>query len=72
MSRSETVRYGYGGALTRSQDGHLADGTPAYLHIASAQDSSESNRTYDSRCGWCWLGAPHSTNAHRQKIERNH
>ena len=79
VSRSETVRRGYGGALTRSEPGHLNDGTPAYVHVASVDDFSDAtctygttrNRDYDSRCGWCYLGAPHSVAAHDQKIDQH-
>lgn len=41
------------------------------IHLADAHDTSGPHRTYptgyDSRCGWCWLGANHSENAHKER-----
>jgi hypothetical protein len=42
------------------------------IHLAGREDTSEAHRTYpigyDSRCGWCYLGANHSEDAHQEGI----
>lgn len=37
-------------------------------HETATTDEREAWRTYDSRCGWCWLGHPHSTASHDRRI----
>lgn len=47
----------------------LANGTPAYEHCTGPDDHSPTVvREYDSRCGWCYLGAPHTLAAHVDQI----
>jgi hypothetical protein len=53
------------------------DGTIEHLHAAHGNDLSDpwllsqNNHTgYDARCGWCYLGAPHTINAHNWKVSR--
>ena len=41
------------------------------LHAAAWGDASAYhfiNGGYDSRCGWCWLNAPHTEDAHTASI----
>lgn len=44
----------------------------SYLHAAGRDDVSNSHSMYpfgyDSRCGWCFLGAGHTDEAHDQKL----
>ena len=48
----------------------LNDGGRCSLHLASQHDESpaQSSRFYDSRCGWCYLNAPHSSLAHSTSV----
>lgn len=50
----------------------LSGGNGAYLHLAGPDDASGAHATYprgyDSRCGWCYLGAPHTDDAHTAKV----
>lgn len=59
-------------ALIRVEPGTLSDGRGAYVHLASADDTSAAHRTYpigyDSDCAWCWLNAPHTDDAHACKV----
>lgn len=47
-----------------------SDGTGYWL--AGPCDTSGYHATYptgyDPKCGWCWLGAPHSNDAHAARI----
>jgi hypothetical protein len=57
----------------RFVEGEVTSGGHALaVHLASADDKSPAHMTYptgyDSRCGWCYLGANHSTAAHAAKI----
>lgn len=56
----------------RDEPGYLSGGDRAYTHVVDDRDESPHHHTYptgyDSRCGWCWLGAPHSEAAHAAKI----
>lgn len=58
---------------TRTEPGETSDGSPVIVFLAAAGDTSPAHMTYptgyDSRCGWCWLGANHSDAAHAAKIE---
>ena len=49
---------------------HEADGH--VTHVASGTDRTPVHfqypRGYDSRCGWCYLNATHSEQAHRQEV----
>ncbi len=42
------------------------------IHVADGADASPVHLTYprgyDSRCGWCYLNAPHSEAAHAERI----
>ena len=42
------------------------------IHVTGPTDTSPYHfqypSGYDSRCGWCYLNAPHSEAAHLQKI----
>lgn len=51
-------------ANVRVIEGMLSGGGQAYLHTAGPGDVSEGFLGYDPDCGWCWLGAPHSVEAH--------
>lgn len=61
-----------GGGWVRDEPGHLSGGDPAYVHLAGPDDTTPGHVTYptgyDSRCGWCYLGAPHTTAAHAAKL----
>ena len=53
----------------------LSGGGGAYLHLAGPDDVSAAHvtypRGYDSRCGWCYLGAPHTADAHAAKVQED-
>lgn len=61
----------------RYPGGHTSDGSSLAIHLAARDDTSPAHSTmtygpdrgYDRRCGWCWLGANHSDDAHAAKIE---
>ena len=44
-----------------------------HVHATSHDDTSGYHQTYptgyDPRCSWCWLGYPHTENAHREYIK---
>lgn len=56
----------------RDEPGELSGGGAAYLHLADRHDVSPAHvgypSGYDSRCGWCYLGAPHTVAAHDVKV----
>lgn len=56
----------------RRTDEWTTGGYPLSVHLAGCDDTSPVHRTYptgyDSRCGWCWLNAPHSGDAHAMKV----
>lgn len=58
--------------MIRREPGYLADGTPAYVHCVDDMDDTPHHMTYptgyDSRYGWCWLGAPHSEAMHADRV----
>ncbi|WP_069164574.1 hypothetical protein [Nocardia altamirensis] len=53
--------------------GH-GDGVSGVQHIHTAgrtdiSDEHSSFRAYDSKCGWCYLNAPHTENAHIASVD---
>lgn len=66
------IRRTLDGGLTRTDEWVSADGSdrePSVLHVAAVDDVSNENRTLSpNECGWCWLGAPHSQDAHDRKV----
>ena len=62
VDRSGWVRWVEGGDHT------------AYMHAAGEGDTSPEHWIYggyDDRCGWCYLGAPHTSSAHDRSVERS-
>lgn len=53
---------------------HVSNGGPLVVHVTGPEDHSPNHATYprgyDSRCGWCWLGANHSDEEHTRRLER--
>ena len=51
---------------------YTTGGYPLTVHLAAQDDTSPIHATYPTGyhpdCGWCWLGAPHSVNAHQAKL----
>lgn len=41
------------------------------IHLAGRDDTSPRHRAtdYDQACGWCWLGYPHTDNAHDSELK---
>lgn len=72
----EVLRYesGEGAGYIRRERYIPDDGRPAvleYSHAASRSDVSPRHRIYpdyDHRCGWCWLNATHTQDAHAREI----
>jgi hypothetical protein len=65
-SHDVSFSQGERGAWRRHEaDGHVT-------HVASGTDRTPVHfqypRGYDSRCGWCYLNATHSEQAHRQEV----
>lgn len=61
------------GSYVRDVPGEITSGGYALvIHLAGPNDTSPAHRTYptgyDSRCGWCYLGANHSIAAHVQRV----
>lgn len=57
----------------RDHDGEwTSGGYPLVVHVVDQYDDSPNHRTYprgyDSRCGWCYLGANHSEREHARKV----
>ena len=54
--------------LDRSWVRNDADG---HTHVTGPDDVSAAHRTYptgyNAKCGWCWLGAPHSADVHTDR-----
>lgn len=50
----------------------LEDGSTHTFHAASMDDRSDVKATYprgyDSRCGWCYLNADHTVDAHTKSV----
>ena len=42
------------------------------FHLADRHDQSPAHRGYESECGWCWLGASHTVDAHNASKEKRH
>ena len=41
------------------------------IHLAGPNDHSPRHPAtrYDQTCGWCWLGYPHTTDAHESEVK---
>lgn len=60
--------------VERVESGHhvrrrrWSDGGLDHVHLSGPTDTSPVHSTYPtgyrSGCGWCWLGAPHTADAH--------
>jgi hypothetical protein len=61
-------------SYVRDVPGEITSGGYALvIHLAGPKDTSPAHRTYPTgcdsiRCGWCYLGANHSVNAHNAKV----
>lgn len=61
-TRSTTDERGY--TFTRESNGRHA-------HVADADDHTPRHDIYhagNSKCGWCYLGAPHSEREHNRRM----
>lgn len=61
----------------RDHAGEITSGGYALVvHVVNAEDDSPCHSTYrsgyDARCGWCYLGANHSTAEHARKVAESH
>lgn len=68
-----TFRRLEGSSWVRDHVGEITSGGYALVvHVVNAEDDSPCHSTYrtgyDSRCGWCYLGANHSTAEHARKV----
>lgn len=56
------------------EDDRRGDGAVSGTHSTGPTDCSPRHLCggagYDSRCGWCWLGASHTEDEHRRGVAR--
>ena len=62
------------GGYVRKGEGRDGMGRPVWEYVTGPEDVSDGHTTYptgyDDRCGWCWLGAPHSEDEHVARVAR--
>ena len=70
---SDCVRTDLGGWARRGH-GYDGMGRTVWEHVTGPDDMSPTHVTYptgyDDRCGWCWLGGPHSQDEHAARVAR--
>lgn len=56
----------------RKSEGYDGMGREVWSHVTGQDDETPDHMTYptgyDERCGWCWLGAPHSVGEHARRV----
>lgn len=52
----------------RLDRGTVRDDDHGHVHVTGTDDTSPAHVGYDADCGWCWLGAPHSADAHTAEV----
>ena len=67
---SRRTDYGYVVVRRWEPDTAAQSQSDEYFHAVSLTDTSSpwpTSTHYDPDCGWCWLGAPHTADAHSAK-----
>lgn len=70
MTVNATVRRCGRGYVRQITGDVTSGGHQLAYHLANRDDTSDPHHGYDPDCGWCWLGAPHTVDAHNARIGR--